>query len=81
MTVVVLDVLGRYRSSLGEWEAGGEVHCSEDEADALLRDSPGSFAVQGSKPKPAAKKVGRSTTTTGVAASDRRARGGTKRGS
>jgi hypothetical protein len=82
---VVLDVLGRYRSSYGEYEAGQEIHCaSAEEADRLLRDSPGSFRRRGTPPptptptpEPARSPVG----DTDVEAFDRRARGGRKRAS
>ena len=47
-----LTVLGRYRSSLGEFEPGQELSLSDEAAALLLRDSPGSFALAGSAAPP-----------------------------
>jgi len=87
----ILKVTGRYRSSLGSYEAGQELHLADEEAAALLRDSPGSFVVRGetiaeepgppdSEPEPEPDLTAMSTETeTGIVAPDRRARGGRKR--
>jgi hypothetical protein len=82
---VVLYVNGRYRSSLGSYEAGQELHLDEETAALLLRDSPGTFTVKGEpvvepEPEPEPDLSAMSTETeTGLVVPDRRARGGKKR--
>ena len=69
----VLHVLSRYRSALGDFEKGQELHLDEDSAALLLRDSPGSFEIKGNKPDLSAIST---ETETGIVAPDRRARRG-----
>lgn len=76
----ILRVAGRYRSALGSYEPGQELHLDDEVAALLLRDSPGSFEVAGEPeldPEPGPDLSAMSTVTeTGLVAPDRRARGG-----
>lgn len=79
---VILRVISRYRSGLGSYEPGQDLHLDDETAARLIRDSPGSFKVAGSQPdpEPALDVTAMSTETeTGLVAPDRRARGGHKR--
>lgn len=78
----ILRATGRYRSSLGNFEEGQELHLDDEAASLLLRDSPGSFEVVGetSESEPGPDLSAMSTQTeTGLVVPDRRARGGRQR--
>ena len=45
--------ISRYRSAAGAWSAGQELDVTDEAAEFLLRDSPGSFSFD--RPTPAAK--------------------------
>lgn len=79
---------GRYRSDLGDFEAGEEIFATQDTAAMLLRDSPGSFKVW-EHDAPAAPEVEAAVadrvaaisekTTSDLTVPDRRVRGGARR--
>lgn len=47
--------VSRYRSSLGTFTAGEEVDVTDDVAELLMRDSPGSFSLDRKPPSPTPK--------------------------
>ena len=74
LMTTILRVVGRYRSSLGSYEAGQELHLDDEAAAALLRDSAGSF--ESVVPDLSAMSA---ETATGLKVPDRRFRGGVRR--
>ena len=68
-----LTCVGRYRSSAGEYSPGQVVDVRDEVGEFLLRDSPSSFRLA-EEETPA-----ESQTATGIAAHDRRQRGGSIR--
>ena len=82
----LIKCIAPYRTQTADWAVGKEDQVSDEEAELLLRDSPGSFVVVGQAPKaPADPDVeafmdAHSTETeTALIAPDRRARGGARR--
>ena len=79
-----LKCVARYRSSLGTFEAGQIIDGNDDMLGVLLRDSPGSFKVDGitaPAPEPEAPDLSAISeeTATGLTVPDRRMRGGRRR--
>ena len=81
---VKLICVSDYRSGAGSYSKGQVIEDNEALCEFLLRDSPGSFEVEGEMPKikaaPEPDLSAMSTATqTGIVAPDRRARGGRRR--
>ena len=79
---MILICVSRYRSSLGSYEPGQEIHLTDEEGALLRRTSPGSFREIGLEPElpeePDLSAVS-AETETGLVVPDRRQRGGRKR--
>lgn len=76
---MLLRCIGRYRSSLGEWNPGDLVQGTDAFLGEVLRSSPGSFEIVDETPEPDADAeiTAMSTeTATGLVKPDRRQRGG-----
>ncbi len=72
-----LNVLGRYRSGAGRYEAGQVIDVTDAQGEFLQRDSPGTFAIEGAEAPALEHSI--EETATGIKAPDRRARGGQRR--
>lgn len=82
----LIKCLAPYRTQFVEWTAGKEEMVSDEEAEFLLRDSPGSFELVSARKgsdSPSSPDVDLSAmsskTETGLVVPDRRARGGQRR--